>query len=435
MLHMVFHPMRIALILTLAVFLMLPLAVQARDITVPVKRAEVIKLSEPVAAVENTNKDVARVIKHKGNRVSIVGKNLGASHVTLKGAGGKVLGDYQVTVVSDLVELRQTIKTFFPNEQIGLERVGNSLAVTGEVADAESANRILVLVEEYAKRKIGESAKVMNLMQVRSGQQVMLRVRVGEVQRGALDELGLSVQGVKNTIKDIFYDTSMFGNSTTLDMLEQKGLMKILAEPNLVAISGEKAEFLAGGEFPVPMQKGLEGISVEYKKFGVGVEFTPYVLSQNRIRLVVEPEVSELSRNGAVEYNNIKIPALTSRRAKTTVELAPGESFMIAGLLKDEMRNVVEEMPGVGEVPVLSALFRSSAFRRNETELVIAVTPYLVDPVEHGKVKLPTDDFRPASLFETYFLGAIGSTQNRGDVQLQVPATAPLEGQHGFMTE
>ncbi|MBY0407690.1 MAG: hypothetical protein K2Q01_08350, partial [Rickettsiales bacterium] len=224
--------------------------------------------------------------------------------------------------------------------------------------------------------------------------------------------------------------------SGLLKALEQDGLFKVLAEPNLVAISGEEAEFLSGGEIPIPVVQANGGagsnISVEYKPFGVAVKFTPNVLNPNRIRMQVQPEVSDISTANGITVSGFQVPGIETRRAKTTVELAPGESFMIAGLLSDSTRASIQQLPGAKELPILGALFRSTEFQRNETELVIAVTPYIVDPLTSSDVKMPSDDFRPASQMEMFFYGALGSLSNVNENPAQPPS---LEGPTGFMVD
>ena len=308
----------------------------------------------------------------------------------------------------DYSSLRRVLRSLLPGENIGVERVNKTIALTGTVSSAEVAQKAVKVAEEFA------GVGVLNFMQIKSGQQVMLRVRIGEIQRTALKRLGI---GIVTPL-------------AVLTSLEQEGVFKVLAEPNLVAMSGESAEFLAGGEFPVPIAQKGDTMSVDYKPFGIKVAFTPLVLSPNRIRLNVEPEVSELSNLGAVSVKGMNIPSVTSRRAKTTVELAPGESFMIGGLIKDNLRNQITQLPALGDIPVLGALFRSSAFNRNETELVIAVTPYLVDPVTGADIKLPTDNFRPASTLESVFFGKLGAHNT-----LENPPSKGLEGPAGFIAE
>ena len=186
-----------------------------------------------------------------------------------------------------------------------------------------------------------------------------------------------------------------------LDLGEKIGLVTTLAQPNLTALSGETADFLAGGEYPIPISQGLGTTSIEYKKYGVSLAYTPTVLSNGRISLRVRPEVSELSTQGAVNLNGFQVPALTIRRAETTVELGSGQSFMIAGLLSNNAQNLIEKTPGAGDIPVLGALFRSTSFRKGETELVIVVTPYLVNPVDAKDIKLPTDGFQSPTFIQS----------------------------------
>ncbi len=180
-----------------------------------------------------------------------------------------------------------------------------------------------------------------------------------------------------------------------IDALERDGLLKTLAEPNLTALSGEEAQFLAGGEFPIPVPQQLGTTTLEYKPFGVALKFTPYVLSANRLRIKVEPEVSAISNDHAISFSGVTAPSFSTRRASTTVELAPGESFMLAGLIQDDMTSTINQLPGAGDLPVLGALFRSTEFQRNQTELVIAVTPYLVDPRQGQRPQIP--DRRPST--------------------------------------
>lgn len=243
--------------------------------------------------------------------------------------------------------------------------------------------------------------------------------------------------GVPNNTSGMIYGqvTGGITLAAALQALERDGLFRLLAEPNLVAVSGEEAQFLSGGEIPVPVPQGGSGtstITIEYRPYGVALKFTPNVLSEARIRMVVQPEVSELDYTNAVRLNNFVIPAFTTRRANTTLEMAPGESFMIAGLLDDRTRSTINQLPGVKELPVLGALFRSTQFQRGETELVIAVTPYIVDPLKSSDVKLPTDDFRQPSTMEMFFYGALSSLSGNARTISQTPT---VEGPVGFMVD
>jgi Flp pilus assembly secretin CpaC len=458
----------LALLFVVALFMV---EAHADEINLAPGKKQTIRLDQAYSSSEHQNKAVAYTSGRGSRDVTIHAKRAGSTDIKLYAKDGQLIRDLQVTVgkklaaatvapqtfaameplevtkeevvISDLkaktknkkvekvaepsptYDAWRTLRGLFPKENVNIQVVGNSLALGGSVSDAATAAQIVQVASQLSGGR-----PVINMMQIKSGQQVMLRVRIGEVQRGAMDQLGLSVQGVVGAVSGLFYSSKMYDISTRLDYLSQNGLMKVLAEPNLTAISGEKATFLAGGEFPIPVTQKDGVTTIDYKKFGVGVEFTPTVLSQNRIRLAVEPEVSEIA-HGSVKFGDGgKIPMLNTRRAKTTVELAPGESFMIAGLISDNMKDVSSEMPGLGDIPVLGALFRSTAFKRNETELVIAVTPYLVDPVPAQEIKLPTDKLKAASIFEQYFFGAIAHQPTT----LQEKSAQP-QGTHGFMTE
>jgi pilus assembly protein CpaC len=199
--------------------------------------------------------------------------------------------------------------------------------------------------------------------------------------------------------------------NTALDALAEEGLVNVLAEPNLTALSGETASFLAGGEFPIPIDSDDDGLEIEFKEFGISLAFTPTVLSSSRISLRVRPEVSDLSDKGAITINGLTIPALATRRAETTVELGSGQSFAIGGLLSTDIENAISKYPGIGDLPVLGTLFRSTRFRSNETELVILVTPYLVRPVDEPRMALPTDGYRAPSDVERILMGRLHSAQ------------------------
>ena len=360
--------------------------------------------------------------------------------------------------------MRKTIKGLFPEETVGLEMVGSNVAITGAVTDAGVAKKIVQVVEQYVDS--GDDSGVLNLMKLRTGQQVMIRIRIGEIRRSAVKNLGVNLSGGGSSgnfsgvgfagngfgvdaeeaagligipassygAAGVFFESGSAHLNSSLDALEKDGLFRLLAEPNLVAISGESATFLAGGEIPIPISQSEDTVTVEYKEYGISVDFTPYVLAANRIRLVVAPEVSELDFSNAVTLSDggEPIPAIRKRSASTTVELAPGEAFMIAGLLQDDINTTISEVPGIAEIPIFSALFRSTAFQRNETELVIAVTPYLTDPVAASDIRLPSENYRAPSMMEQVFYGALGSLQGNVTRISQTPA---LEGPVGLMLD
>lgn len=448
---------------------------------VGVNRAELVSLSGNMSEVIVANPEVADVVVHASNKVSIIGKKIGSTNVRFFGKNGSLLKEVDVIVGYDMPNIRRTLKQYYPDLRLTVDTLNNSLAVSGVVPDAQTANRVMQIIYEFVKetrkdtgsgadtKDMAESDNrfpgVVNLMSLNSSQQVMLKVRIGELQRSALKKLGFNLQASSGSLgnnlfqfgsgagQDLFdggfgsflSDAALpsanpFGTAVgsitngsfrlggMLQMLEQDGLFKLLAEPSLTTISGEPANFLAGGEFGYPVSNGDNGTTTEFKKYGVSLNFVPFVLSSNRIRLVVEPELSELD----VANSTGEIPSLTTRKAKTTVELAPGESFMVAGLIRDQINTAIQEVPGLAEIPVLSALMRSTSYQRQETELVISVTPYIVDPVVHSDIRLPTDDFRTPSSMELFFYGALGSLSGNASKISQKPV---LEGPIGFMTD
>lgn len=457
---------------------------------IPLNRSALVMTEKPMAEVMVAAPEIADVYAHGSSSVSVVAKKFGHTTIRMFDKQGKVMRSLDVTVTYDLPAIRKALKNFLPQETIGVELVNTNIALTGDVSNASVVDQALRIANRFIAEEspgsggggvagavtgatgggvAADTSGVVNLMRVAGSQQVMLRVRIGEIQRTALQKLGVdpSLRGVSGNFfstlalgtaqygltvdskatflvdQDSYRGTGIFGYANKsgdraealVKALEQDGLLKLLAEPNLVAISGEKASFLAGGEIPVPVPQSGGGsasaITIQYKRYGVSVEFTPYVLTQNRVRLEVEPEVSELSETNSVTIASTKVPALVTRRAKTTLELAPGEGFMIAGLISDSSRSSIDQLPGVKDLPILGALFRSTEFQRNETELVIAVTPYIVDPARSSDIKLPSDDFIPATQMDMFFFGELSgrTTENNGESPLK------LEGPSGFMTE
>ncbi len=469
--------------------------INTKNVFVPINRSTLVTLPSDAIEVQVANPDIADIYAHSPKKITVIGKAWGTTSVRAVGDNGNVIGDFDVVVGHDLPAIRRALKTFLPNEAIGVEMVNTSIALTGQVSGANVVQQAVAITEDFIRANsqmpniavpYGDvqppAPQIINMLQVTSGQQVMLRVQIGEIRREALKTLGIDLNvlsqasgsslvalgtggGIASLVGggDEVINPGTFllpggqtptdtrgvmvgrwqpdgptGNTVSgaLKALERDGVFKLLAEPNLVAVSGEEAEFLAGGEIPVPSVDSSGGssggVSIEYKPFGVALRFTPQILSENRIRMMVLPEVSEISSENTIQISGFFIPSITTRRAKTTVELAPGESFMIAGLIKDDMRATIDQMPGVKEVPVLGALFRSTEFRRNETELVIAVTPYIVDPLKGSDVKLPTDDFRPSSQMELFFYGALGSLSGNAS---RISQTPPVEGPIGFMVD
>lgn len=455
----------------------LPSLASANTFYVPINRSELMTSTKDMGEVIIADPEVADVYVHDKRKISVIGKALGITTVRLFDESGALIKASTVQVTYDLPAIRKALRDFLPFERVGVEMINTKIALTGEVSSAAAASTAVDIAREFIapKRvpllertraddtpKADEDNDILNLMSIISGQQVMLRIRVGEIQRTALKQLGVDLQAIKGSgdlgfsiatgggLGNAFGTFGTTANSfaaaglsylnnngngiaASIDALERDGLFKTLAEPNLVALSGEKAEFLAGGEFPIPVSQQADVVTVEYKPFGVAVDFTPYVLSENRIRIQVQPEVSDISNEQTIQIGpNITLPSFTTRRASTTVELAPGESFMIAGLIQDSLTSTINQVPGLSEIPILSSLFRSTSYQRAETELVLAVTPYMVDPLRSSDIKMPTDDFRPASFMENVFYGALGTIS--GDV-LRLSQTPSVEGPIGFMVD
>ena len=388
------------------------------SITIPANRTELLDLPDSFTNISIKDRAIVRVIKHSDRKVSIVGRKQGRTDVEFT-KGGKAIYRANVEVGYDVPAVKMAVRKFFPAEAVDVQIANDAIVLSGAVTDAEIGYRIEQLAKQFAGGK-KEPVNVINMMQVRTGQQVMLRVRIGEVTRGAVD---LGPQGITNDVK-IF------------DRMVDDGLVRLIAEPSLVAISGESAEFLSGGEVAIPVGD-VDEDKIDYKPYGVSVKFTPYVLSQSRIRLTVEPEVSELSNVGSIKKAGTNIPGIISRRAKTTIELAPGESFMVAGLIKDDVRGNVSSVERTENG--LGAIFSGSGIKRTETELVISVTPYLVDPMAAKNVKLPTDISNLTSHLEKRFennLSILPSSNSDSKSRKNVGKSAKgLEGKFGQMVE
>jgi pilus assembly protein CpaC len=330
-------------------------------------------------------------------------------------------------VARDMDALRSMVTSRFPGANVTLSTSAGSLQVSGQAANAGDADAIVQSLTPYLMDK----EVLVNRITIDRPQQVQLRVRITEVDRNVTQELGINWQSLGNVAGNFFggvysgrsiYNLSqpltngagqttfpvnlptnnaysIFGAFQTahtdiqalVDALNQEGLITVLAEPSLVALSGQTASFLAGGEFPIPVSQVNGAISVEFKQFGVKLDFTPTVLSEGRISLKVRPEVSQIDTSVSVTTGGITVPGLSVRRADTTVELASGQSFAIGGLLQSNTNDIISQIPGVGSIPILGKLFSSSNYQNNKTELVIMVTPYLVEPVDPGKLRSPLD--------------------------------------------
>jgi pilus assembly protein CpaC len=381
-----------------------------------VSRGQTIRLSRPATSIFVADPAVADIQTPSSDTVFIFGKKAGRTSLFALGEGGRAILEYQVIVTQPIEDLRELLRAELGGYNIQATYTPNGAVISGTVPNAAIAENARGLVSQF----LGQGAIVSNRLKVVGGLQVNLQVRVAEVSRDVAKEFGFNINASTGTAGGFSFGlvngrpratgTSGGGQasfgfnvagtsvSAVLDALAQEGLVSILAEPNLTAVSGESANFLAGGEFPIPVNQGLDRISVEFKKFGVALSFTPTVLSGDLISVRVQPEVSDISSRGAVAINGFNIPAISTRRADTTVELASGQSFAIGGLIRKGFNTDISAFPFLGDLPILGTLFRSSSFQRNETELVIIVTPYLVRPAAGPQaLRVPTDRIAPST--------------------------------------
>ncbi len=414
-----------------------------------------VRLSGPMSDVFVANDTIADVQVRSANQLYVFGKGRGETTVYATGKNGRVVYAANVRVGNNISSVGEMLTLAMPEASIQATPMNNLVLLTGTVAsptDVEEAQR---LVQAY----VGEGTQVISRLRSAVPLQVNLRVKIAEINRSLAKDIGVNLLGqggdfsvsqgegifvpkfgeVPEPGKDATGQIlrSVLGTTlglrksilgldliTRINLAEADGLVTTLAEPNLTALSGETASFLAGGEFPIPISQSLGAVTIEYKQYGVGLAFTPIVLADGRISMRVRPEVSELSNEGSIKLNGFDVPAITTRRAETTVELGSGQSFMLAGLLRNAQTNNIDKAPFLGDLPILGALFRSTRYRRSETELVIIVTPYLVRPVS-GQLALPTDGFRAPTDVQRVLEGQtfVGPTGGR-----RVVAPAPIAG-------
>lgn len=418
-------------------------ATQAQDTTITsassslnvgVNKGTLIRLERSMSDVFVANQKIADVQVRSDRLLYVYGVGAGETTIYATDGAGRIVYSANVRVAQNIDQIRTMLGLAMPGAAITVNSMNGMTLLTGTVASAEEVEEATRLVKTF----VGEGQAIVNKLQTATPAQVNLRVKFAEVSRSLVKELGLNLTTIDNTGGFLFgmargrgtgaltynatagtWTLNQNAGSTTIggvfdllgldvgaaiDALEQDGLVSLLAEPNLTALSGETASFLAGGEFPIAVSDGNGGISVEFKEYGVGIAFTPTVLDGGRISLRVRPEVSELSEAGAIRLDNISIPALTTRRAETSIELGSGQSFMIAGLLRNRIGTTQEKTPLLGNLPILGALFKSDRFARDESELVIVVTPYLVKP-SNTRLTLPTDGLAVPNDAERWLLG------------------------------
>jgi pilus assembly protein CpaC len=381
--------------------------------------------------------DVADVNPLTDHTLSILAKKIGTTRVSVYAEDKKLIGIFDVEVTYDVTRLTNELHRVFPGARMRASSVNGRIMLTGEVPDAVTLDKAVTIARQFGP-------EIINSVSVMSPQQVLLEVRFIEISRNAGRDLGVqwnrfgqhSIANVGNAVPagglpltassiaseaaaGVLSGATPFGfligrlvasgvsTDVMINALEQKGIARSLAEPNLVALSGDTASFLAGGEYPIPVAGQYGSVTVDYKKYGVGLAFTPTVLRRGLINMKIEPEVSQIDTTHAVAVaNGITVPALIVRRASTTVELRDGQSFVIGGLLQSDNKNAIEQLPWLGSIPVLGALFSSKSYQKNETDLAIIVTPHLVRPTRPGDVvKVPTDDTLPPNDVDFFLLG------------------------------
>lgn len=419
------------------------LGVHAGELDVPINKSQVVRSDRPYSKALIGNPDIADIVPISNTSVYVLGKKTGTTSLTLYDRANRLIAVMDIVVGPDVMTLKRQLSDLMPADAVSARMSNDSVVLEGMVSNAVVADRAVQLAETFAP------GKVVNLLSIGSSQQVMLEVRFAEVKRSALKQIGLSwfvksdggkfggvtgtdsrqvpnVDGDLDKLPGTLTRGAILGSfgiisrtfrafgetfNVTLDALERTGAITTLAEPTLVALSGETASFLAGGEFPIPVAQsnssnsGGTAITVEFKPFGVSLAFTPTVLADGVINMVVQPEVSSIDPSASVVINNLTIPGLQTRRAKTVVEMRDGESFAMAGLIRKDFQDTIRQVPLLGSLPIIGTLFRSTGFQNEQTELVIIVTPRLVQPARAGALKAPTDRVGPPNEADLFLNG------------------------------
>jgi pilus assembly protein CpaC len=429
---------------------------ETRQLNMVAGKSVILKSLRPVNRISIANPEIADFLLPSAHEIYIIAKKAGTTNITFW-QDNRLAGIYDLNVVYDLSALKQQIHQALPDEKnIMVISTNDTITLTGKVSSNSNLSQAMAIARSYAAED-----RINNMMEVGGIHQVMLEVRIAEISKDTTKRLGINFlyvdgnefgvnllgslaqlvkpqDGVLGTGApfDILVSpavNALFriedGSATwtgLIDALKSDGLAKVLAEPTLIALSGQTASFLAGGEFPVPVPQGLGEIAIEYKEFGVGLNFTPTVINDKKIGITVAPAVSELDFSTAVRFAGFVAPGITTRRASTTIELGDGQSFAIAGLLQENINDSISKFPILGDIPVLGALFRSRSFQKRETELVIVVTPRLVKPVSGpDQIALPTDYYNEPNDFEFYLGGAMEGRNPR------VVNTRYMEGDFG----
>ena len=448
----------------------------ATEVTLAVNKSKIITPNRQFTELSVGNPLVADVVALSRNQFYVLGKSVGSTNVIVTDQGGGVIQVFDVYIGQDIDGLKRKIYEIAPNDNVEVRAANDAIILSGTVGDASRAAAIASVANNYAP------GKVTNMIGVTGSQQVMLEVRFAEVQRSVLKDIGsnlkiqdigsaqggaagpfiapgpnqVAMPGFNDAIEGGLLRPGLAGGGTLgginplafaalggtiiegdfaftamFDLLEEKGLVRTLAEPNLIALSGDTANFLAGGEFPIPIAQAANSastyaaITVEFKEFGVGLSFTPTVTGKDSVNLQLAAEVSAIDPTVSTTLGSITIPGLRVRRAKTTVELKDGQSFAVAGLIQDDLNSTVRGIPGLSSLPIIGALARSEAFEKRETELVILITTRLVKPVRRDQLASPTDVTTLPSEIDFYLFGKPEGVKPTG-------RTGGIDGPYGY---
>ncbi|MGB3689692.1 MAG: type II and III secretion system protein family protein [Jannaschia helgolandensis] len=421
---------------------------------VPLNRAIVLESDVPFAELSVANPLIADIATLSERTVYVLGKLPGRTTLTLLGADGRLITNVEVQVTPDIAEFKERLRELLPRERIEVRTANDGIVLSGTVSSVQKVDQAMEIAERYAP------GRTLNLMNVGGTQQVQLKVRFAEMSRNLGKQLSASV-GISGTdlnaggqpaggftgntsldsnagTMQLSFGTNSLGFNVLLEALETQGAVRTLSEPNLTALSGQTASFLAGGEFPIPTIDDDGNVGVEFKPFGVTLDFTPTVVDSDIINLVLNTEVSSVDFSETVALGNgAEVPALSNRRASTTVELRDGQSFAIAGILQDDFSDSKTQVPFLGDIPILGALFRSARYQRNQTELVIIVTAHLVQPTSGATLAVPTDRIRPPTENELFLYGRVTGSQTNTNASSRGNGAAAQDfsGNYGYVLE
>jgi pilus assembly protein CpaC len=432
---------------------------------VPMNRAVVVESDTPFTELSIANPGIADISSLSDRTIYVLGKEPGRTTLTLLGADGRLITNVEVQVTPDIAEFKERLEQILPGEQIEVRTANDGIVLSGTVSSIARLDRAMELAQRYAPDRVS------NLMTVGGTQQVMLRVRFAEMQRSVSKSLSssLALQGIglggdlgvsggtgtlntSGAVENTFSGNipglnensgaMLFGFNAggievglLLEALESRGVVRSLAEPNLTALSGQEARFLAGGEYPVPVSQDGGSITVEYKPFGVELNFIPRVVDGDLINLDLTAAVSSIDPTNGITLGSFTIDAFRRRETSTTVELRDGESFAIAGLLSDDFRDLNGQVPWLGDVPVLGALFRSAEYQRQQTELVIIVTAHLVTPTRGEALALPTDRVRPPTERDLFLFGRVAASEAPTTGGAGEVARQDFSGSYGYVLD